>query len=1367
VKQTPFAATASINYFSMNFPFSPEPAAADRSATEAILGYLNFSTGRPEAAVQAALNQLFADIRPTAWEDVRQVLSRDLEKLCSQSPAFKDAHQAEVVLEIVFGQLLPVYLRHHADLLFHLSATDLLNPFFLARLFEAVLDAGAPWTDAERITEHALTKLNDYVGHRPIAVLENGRKAEVYPHERFRPVPLYLKGAGIAVGPYHELMRATFEHIAATPADLLAETSFDPALLDELALDVRAHDAMHPVFKRTNYLFGEWDPHQIDQTGHYRRFVVRKVILDSLANWMKSATDLPPAERLHDASAVLCGTILMASAISGWGPAAHDSTMSLANLLPIVARQRDDFYARTMARVNGVRAARLAAVVEATRQPFGHVRQQLHIDLANFAAAQMQRRMVAEQFARMGYSSAARGEAERIPAASIRIECELRVGAESAFRSASRGQVAAAADHLDEASSLLVRGIECGALIDPWNILGFQGVFPLFIAREDSVPDHRAEWLIEMVERLFAVASHVLTEAAARGDAATVVRVRGWLDRTAEWWDRYATTTVSDLPAVHGEALAESAAAVAGTIAEWRAAGPAAGNLTFWRDRVERLETPEAFADVVDALLDRGDFVSASGLLVQWLSQSDDIGLGDLDRSFYSLAIRWLHELTGGPFTPPSHEQARLARRFFEFLESNAGEYWLVPSYSDPALGSANEDRETATHQESRDDDEEPDDRFSAAYEGMVYRDSTADDFEGEVLDSSPNVSGGEFEDRLKRIEPRLRFLEMLVYLWRIGAGRVRDDAEFDAAARQWQSQAKRMADDLAGLARKVAAESIVGAAGDLEANVEYDAQLQSKNHLSHLVVNAAVRMASAERLLRSRQQSDADGREPAIIVLRKLLAGDVAGVRRSLPDVLRLLAGRPLLYVAVENGGNPNEVIAARLNHDLLMTLATELPRLGLLREARQVLLTALRMERRSRPAALSVTEFDRLFRTTLEAVLRVAVNARSVRAGQALTRGRSRFFGSGALYGPPARRRPLRRLPIGRSSRWMRSAKAPVSARDEETVALVAAVVDRFAGFWLKHAATMRLTAVEALNDSTTWSEAKRFINRFGGELFHARVLPLSNLRAILAEGVDQFLDHLIEQDDPLHPSPLVAEITRDENFRRQASRLLELIYASVVDEIERFVEYNSTTTQSDYGERFDSFLDFLRAEAAYRRDEWDLTPLRITHEVLVRSGRDAAARLWEEVVRERTAAAAQKHLSRLRSLEKRHAMRLPSISDHFAEEFIKPFAINRILALVPAAVKEGQAGRREPHAFQTLHREIENYLATSTGSAAELPEWLIRLENAVTEALSGSLVDADDRQSLTGRSIPVLRPAQVLRQVSSSGRDKQRRYWPFGAI
>ncbi|MGC1272888.1 MAG: hypothetical protein WBC44_04215, partial [Planctomycetaceae bacterium] len=599
----------------------------DRPPAEVILGYLNFSTGRPEPSVQTAFNGLFLETKPDSWPSVRTVLERELDRLSAGTPAFQDAGQAQEVLACVFDGLLPAYLRHHADLLFHLDPNDLLNPFFLARLCETVLVSGTDHAERGRIVVEALSRLNDFVGHRPLAVLENNRKAEVYAHERYRPVPLYIRGAGVAVGPYHDIIVAALEHLAATPADLLEQASLDPARLDEIAVDLRAHDALHPVFKRTNYLFGEWDPHLIDNQGHFRRFVVRRIILEALLAWMSSATELSADERLHDASAVLCGTILMASAISGWGPAAHDSTISLTNLLPVVAHQRDAFYARLMSRMSGGRAARLIGVAETTRQPFGHVRQHLNIYLANYAAAQMQRRAVAEQFAKMGYFEAAREEASHIPAASLRFECELDLRAEAAVRTARRDG-AAAAERLSEATDLLVRGIECGAVIDPWNILGFQGQFPLFVAREDAVPDPRAEWLIDFMDRLFAAGGRVLTEAAAGGDAATAARVYEWMERTASWWDRFATTTVGDLPSVRGGDLADSASAVAGTIAEWRAAGRAAGDLSFWQKRVGRLETPKAFADVVEALLTRGDFVASSGLLIQWLGQAEAIGLG-------------------------------------------------------------------------------------------------------------------------------------------------------------------------------------------------------------------------------------------------------------------------------------------------------------------------------------------------------------------------------------------------------------------------------------------------------------------------------------------------------------------------------------------------------------------------------------------------------------------------------------------------------------------------------------------------------------------------------------------------------------------
>ena len=39
-----------------------------------------------------------------------------------------------------------------------------------------------------------------------MAVLENGRLSEPYPHERVRPIPLFVAGAGVAHGRYHDLV---------------------------------------------------------------------------------------------------------------------------------------------------------------------------------------------------------------------------------------------------------------------------------------------------------------------------------------------------------------------------------------------------------------------------------------------------------------------------------------------------------------------------------------------------------------------------------------------------------------------------------------------------------------------------------------------------------------------------------------------------------------------------------------------------------------------------------------------------------------------------------------------------------------------------------------------------------------------------------------------------------------------------------------------------------------------------------------------------------------------------------------------------------------------------------------------------------
>ena len=124
---------------------------------------------------------------------------------------------------------------------------------------------------------------------------------------------------------------------------MLADAQFDLPLLDELAVDVRAYDHGHPVNRRPNYVFGEWDPHHLDNNGRYRRYVVRKITLDALLDRVSQAEPGTTDERLTEAAAVLAGTILMAAGVSGSVPGALDSSISLATLLPRAARYRDAF----------------------------------------------------------------------------------------------------------------------------------------------------------------------------------------------------------------------------------------------------------------------------------------------------------------------------------------------------------------------------------------------------------------------------------------------------------------------------------------------------------------------------------------------------------------------------------------------------------------------------------------------------------------------------------------------------------------------------------------------------------------------------------------------------------------------------------------------------------------------------------------------------------------------------------------------------------------------------------------------------------------------------------------------------------------
>ena len=200
--------------------------------------------------------------------------------------------------------------------------------------------------------------------HRPPAHrrLADPTEIQPYEHEWVRPVPLWIRGAGAAVGPYRELVETALAILDTADPAILLDATFALDQLDELAMDPRAYDFDHPVNKRPNYLFGQWDMNHLDNAGRSTRFVLQQVALDTMLERLNRRGGLPRREVLFEEAAVLAGTMSMGSGVSGDRPEAHDSTVTLATLLPKIAAYRDTFYEELLRKLTGEHAGRRLAM---------------------------------------------------------------------------------------------------------------------------------------------------------------------------------------------------------------------------------------------------------------------------------------------------------------------------------------------------------------------------------------------------------------------------------------------------------------------------------------------------------------------------------------------------------------------------------------------------------------------------------------------------------------------------------------------------------------------------------------------------------------------------------------------------------------------------------------------------------------------------------------------------------------------------------------------------------------------------------------------------------------------------------------------
>ena len=315
---------------------------------------------------------------------------------------------------------------------------------------------------------------------------------------------------------------------------------------------------------------------------------------------------------------------------------------------------------------------------------------------------------------------------------------------------------------------------------------------------------------------------------------------------------------------------------------------------------------------------------------------------------------------------------------------------------------------------------------------------------------------------------------------------------------------------------------------------------------------------------------------------------------------------------------------------------------------------------------------------------------------------------------------------------------------------------IVGRFQKLWINYSQSIRISSVEVLRQEELWDNVKEFIEQFGDEFFHTPMLMVSNLRSILHLGIESYLDYLAEEDDPLHPNSLLEAIDSGEIERETACRYLELVYECVLDKLERFIEYNTTTTQSDYGHLLHCLLDFLRAESAYDRDAWLLKPYKFAHAVLTETGQVNAATKWETLLGERSQEKADEHCQVLEKLEKTYGVCLPSLADHLDERFVKSLAVNRMQALLPKSLSELRQPASNAETFDRLCNEIQQYLDSTSGSAIEVPDWLLRLDREIQRfdrhsdlALNESAHTYGDRPPIT------LRPRQLARRLTRRSR------------
>jgi hypothetical protein len=1035
--------------------------------------------------------------------------------------------------------------------------------------------------------------------------------------------------------------------------------------------------------------------------------------------------------------------------------------------MPIIADYRDRFYNQLIQKIPKKMKQRIQEEQERHFQPFGGCRQDLNRQMAKRRADQLQRMHLARIFARIGYTEAATKQTTVISVASARILTSIDCLVTEAHLLIDRGELTEAAPNLPKIEDLLRRGISCGALIDPWTILGFGGAYSLFHTVENSIHDHRIDEMINLLEEVFDLYSRLQKEAAASGNGDLQADLSDSLSDLAGWWDQYGTMDVNNIDSFSGEEAWESAAVVSTALAAWHKAGTAAGDVAFWSRHVERFKTTKAFVLLADALLDQQDPVASMNLMMYWLEHSATIPLTESDYSFHGIAIRWMDQLWKPPKSDTESEKPawrrsiknapqltfaerwKLTRKFFELMEANADIYWYVPTVEldddwfdgkkknrqdknpsppqkpkkpkkddEDMFDTGYADDPPTAHKQKRRND--PDSLYGAAYEEFTYQDSTDDGIDDSLMDQPPpggfNNQGEDLAiaDEMDRIGDRLLFISTMSKLWKFVSERlagfvlvpkdsdwqtaiVKNEteelspemlAEIEQHVSVWLSQIVTYSKGLDSLLQQVSDYTVPPPRGTADSLMEYDRHRGVKEILLDRVIWSHVEVQDTQMTLEAylgKMDSTVkrEAWEKAIFSMnRAIFRCEVKVVKKEWNSMLETLSSETILYIPTSRGGSAVEIVKCRKVQQAIIRLLEYAPRLGLIVELFKLLETIQVMEERNLAKPGAITEFDRLVETASRAVTKCI--AASVKSWK--------------LHKDAGKEQHLQN-----------------SAIVDYLLQISMPLLD----FWIAHSKQIRISPVEAIIEDDYWNEIKLFIQRYGHDIFMQQNMGFGNIRAILHQGVGHYLQALLKIKKEDGEVEMAAKLLEDLEKRRinrtVAANKLEIILESIAENYSEYVDYNSTTTHSDHGEKLYMLLDMLRVQVKYERLSWYMKPSYWIHDALIRYGCEESAKLWEDEVGKKTLNAAEKHLRQYQRLCEKYGMWLPSIHERLQERFVRPLQIDRMCGLVPKAIRQAQKnGTNE--AFEKLYDQIENFAKNPMGVGFEMPEWLSALRNEV---------------------------------------------------